>query len=105
MINSELVPSETEKGKCEGKNCEMARLLDGEGESGMNRKRSRRDFESTINTNVVNGEISTDEADSEQSADMENGPLILILDNRNVLHCSMCNGHLTVPIFQVLFFS
>lgn len=83
----------------------MSRSLDGEGESTMNRKRLRRDCESTINPNVVIDENSTDEDDNEQIADVENGPLALILDNRKVLHCSMCDGHLTVPIFQVLFFS
>lgn len=100
MINSELVPSETEKSKCKGNNCEMAQLLDGEGECSMNRKRLRRYWESTVNPNVVIGEKSTDESDNEQRADMENSPLTLILDNRKVLHCSMCNGQLTVPIFQ-----
>lgn len=78
----------------------MSRSLDGEGESTMNRKRLRRDCESTINPNVVIDENSTDEDDNAQSADVENGPLALILDNRKVLHCSMCDGHLTVPIFQ-----
>lgn len=78
----------------------MSRSLGGEGESTMNRKRLRRDCESTINPNVVIDENSTDEDDNEQSADVENGPLALILDNRKVLHCSMCDGHLTVPIFQ-----